>query len=170
MNNTINRVPYLRTSREFPEELHQLSVEVNRSYVDIAAAVNNRTIGLFPTSRPAINGESWFINPQNPTGFNSQRQQGLRQVYPFTATGTIPTGISFNSVNRFTKPSGSFTDGTNYYGAIYASNVAIAGQVTFYIVPSPVLNPTTFNIVIIAGGGAPAIQSGIIILEWISDV
>ena len=52
-SNLINQVAYLRTSREFPEELHQLTVEINKTYVDIANAVNARVIGLFPTNRPA---------------------------------------------------------------------------------------------------------------------
>ncbi len=146
---------YLRTSREFPEDLRQLTVELNKTYLDIANTVNCRTIGLFPTTRPAINGEEWYIN-------NNQKQQGFRQIYPFTAIGNIPHTLNFNSISMFTKSSGSFTDGTNYYGAIYASNVAIAGQISFYITPT--------NIVVLSGAGAPTIQSGIIILEWISKV
>lgn len=154
MNNVINQVPYLRTSRNFPEELHQLTVEVNKSYVDIANAVNNRTISIFPTTRPAVGGESWFI-------LNNQRQQNFRQIYVFTATGNIPHGINFNSVSYFTKCSGSFTDGINWYGAIFTSNTAIVGQVSFYVTPT--------NIVILAGAGAPTISTGLIVLEWISN-
>ena len=53
-------------------------MEVDRSYIDIANAVNVRTISLFPSNRPALNGENWYIR-------NNQRQQALRQVYIFTA-------------------------------------------------------------------------------------
>lgn len=153
--NVINQVPFLRTSRNFPQEAQPLAVEVNKTYVDIANNVNSRIIGLFPTTKPAITGESWFIT-------DNQRQQTLRQVYTFTATGDIPHGINFSNVNRFTRCWGEYTDGTNYYGAIWASSVAIAGQVTFYISPT--------NIVILAGASAPSITSGIIILEWLSQV
>jgi hypothetical protein len=152
--NVSNQTAYLRTSRQFPEDLQKLALEVNKTYVDIANAVNSRTIGTFSANRPAVTGENWFIT--------NQRQQGLRQIYTFTTTGNIPHGLSFTSISQFTKPSGSFTDGTNYYGAIYASNVAIPGQVTFYITPT--------DIVVLAGVGAPAITKGIIILEWISNV
>lgn len=154
MTSVINQVAFLRTSREFPEELHQLSMEVNRSYLDIANAVNNRTISLFPVNRPAINGESWFLS-------GNLRQQGLRQVYQFTTSASIPHGLNLNRISFFTRPFGSFTDGTNYYGCLYASNVAIAGQLTFYIDPT--------NIVFVVGAGSPAIVNGIIVLEWISD-
>lgn len=149
-------MPFLRTSRTFPEDPQSLSVEQNISYVDTANAVNVRTIGIHPMNRPAVNGESWFLS-------NGQKQQALRQVYAFTAASSIPHGINWNSVAQISPRSyGSFTDGTNWYGAIYSSNVAIAGQVSFYVTP--------VNIVVIADGTAPAIVSGIIVLEWLSQV
>jgi hypothetical protein len=152
--NITNQVAFLRTSREYPEDLHQLSQEVSKSYIDIANAVNGRTIGLFPASRSAINGESWFLT--------TQRQQGLRQVYTFTSTGNIPHGLNFSSIERFTRGFGSFTDGTNYYGVIYGSNTAIPNQISFYITPT--------NIVVLSGAGAPTITNGVLVIEWISHV
>lgn len=153
--NVVNQVPYLRTSRNFPQEAQPLSVEVNKSYVDIANAVNNRTISIFSTSRPALNGESWFL-------IANEKQQGFRQVYTFTSTAPIPHGINLLNISQFTKPTGSFTDGTNWYGLFFASNVAIAGQITFYIGPT--------NITFLTGAGAPALISGTIVLEWLSQV
>jgi hypothetical protein len=152
--NNVLQVPFLRTSRNFPLEAQPLAVEVNRSYVDVANAVNVRTIGIFSTNRPALTGETWFV-------IDNQRQQTFRQVYNFTAAGNIAHGISFQNITAFTKPSGSFTDGTNWYGCIFGSNVAIAGQVSFYITPT--------NIVVLSGAGAPAIVSGLIVLEWMSQ-
>lgn len=155
MNNVVNQVAYLRTSREFPEDLTKLTIEINKSYVDIANIVNNRIIGLFPTNKPAITGESWFI-----TG--NQRQQSLRQLYPFTTTTPIPHGLNLNQIDRFTRCFGAFTDGTNWYGLINGSNIAIAGQVSFYVTPT--------NIVFLVGAGAPALTKGQIVLEWLSQV
>ncbi len=155
--NIVNQASYLRTSRNFPEDdMHKLSVEINRSYLDIANAVNSRTISIFPTNRPVVNGESWF--------FNNQRQQAFRQIYPFTAAGNVPHGINFSSVSQFTKCSGSYTTsaGTMWFGAIYSSSVGIAGQVTFYV--------TATNIVIVQDATAPVIGKGTIVLEWISQV
>jgi len=152
-SNVVNQVAYLRTTREFPEDNKQLSVEVNRAYVDIANAVNSRTISVFPTNRPAINGESWFFD-------KNQRQQGFRQIYTFTTTSAIPHGINFSNIGRFVRCWGEYTDGTNWYGLIHASNVAIAGQITFYLTPT--------NITFVTGAGAPALTSGTIVLEWLS--
>src|SRR5271165_3974619 len=136
-NQIINSSNYLRTSREFPEDIHQLSVEVNKTYIDIANVVNNRTIGIFPTSARAQNGEIWYL-PKN-TKFT-----GLRRVYPFTTAGNIPHGLNIDGL-IFTKCSGSYTDGTNWYGAYFASDTIVAAQVTFYITPT--------NIVIQSGAG-----------------
>ncbi len=152
--NVVNSVAYLRTSRDFPEDNHQLRIELNKAYIDTASAVNSRTIGLYPTTRPAITGDEYFIT--------ATKQQSLRQVYTFSAVGSIPHNISPASISQFTKSGGEFTDGTNWYGAIFGSNIAIAGQISFYITPT--------NIVILAGAGAPAIVSGIIIVEWITNI
>lgn len=155
--NVVNQMPYLRTSREFPEEVIQLTVEVNKSYIDTANAINNRTIAIFPTSKPAINGESWFIN-------NNQKQQALRQVYTFTTLAAIDHNITNVVPAQFVRGFGTYTDGTNSYGLIYGSNVAIAGQISFYITPT--------QIIFLAGAGAPAVDPDFvntIVLEWLSQ-
>ncbi|MGB8840820.1 MAG: hypothetical protein WCC64_07090, partial [Aliidongia sp.] len=75
--NIVNQVAFLPLARNFPAEIKQFTVEVNKSYVEIAGAVNSKTIGVFSTVSPAIDGEEWFIS-------GNSRQQGLRQVYTFT--------------------------------------------------------------------------------------
>ncbi len=150
----INKVPFLKKSRIYPKEINSLSEELNITYVDVANAVNDRTIGLFPTNRPAINGEAWFL-----AGIT--KQQALRQVYTFESAGAIPHGINFDSLTHFTKCYGAYTDDTNWYGLIFGSSTAIAGQVSFYI--------DSTNIVILADGAAPSITKGIVIIEWISN-
>ncbi len=80
--NIVNQSPYLRTTRDFPEDSHQLSVELERAYIDIAARVNDRTIGIYTTNRPAVTGSSYYLSGQI-------RQQELRQVYTFTSTASI---------------------------------------------------------------------------------
>jgi hypothetical protein len=156
-SNVVNQVAFLRTSREFPEELHQLTVEINKAYVDTALAVNNRTISLFNINRPAINGESWFI-------MNNQRQQGSRQVYTFgsiVAATNIPHGLTTGPL-FFTRIYGTFTDGTNWYPLPYVDVTAADNQVNI------VVNPT--NIVVTPGAGTPpTISSGMVVLEWISQ-
>lgn len=153
--NVVNQAAFLRTTRDFPEDNHDLTVELDRAYVDTANAVNTRIIGIFPTNRPAITGEQWF--------FNSQKRQTLRQLYSFTSTASIVHGINFKSVYAFSRCFGEYTDGTNWYGIINGTSVSIAGQLVFYLTPS--------NIVFVTGGGTmPVLTKGNIVLEWISNV
>lgn len=155
-SNVVNQTAYLRTAKEFPEDVHQLSFEVNRTYVDIANAVNNRTIGIYPTNRPAVTGNSFFLT--------TNRRQTFRQIYSVTAADIAAGFINHNIRNvipgQFIQCCGSYTDGTNTFGLFFASSVAIAGQTTFYV--------TSTQIILLVGGGAPVLTSGIIILEWIT--
>ena len=153
MTNVINTSPYLRTSREFPEDIPALCQELSKSYIDTSNSVNERIIGLYPTGRPSITGTNWYLQ-------GNRKQQGLRQVYQFTAAGNIPHGISNLIITQIIDCYGAWNDGTDSYGIIFGSNVAIGGQVSAYV--------TSTDIVIIADGAAPAITSGTIVLEWIS--
>jgi PPE-repeat protein len=154
-SNVSNQSSFLRTSRNFPQTAQPLAVEINKSYIDIAQKVNDRIIGIYPTNKSSLNGESWLIT--------NQRQQSFRQIYSFTTTGNIAHGLTWAAVSFISPNSyGTFTDGTNWYGTIYGSNTAIADQVSFYVTPS--------NIVVLAGAGAPSITQGYINLEWVSQV
>lgn len=158
MTTYLQTSPYLQKQRNFPtDNVQALGEELDISYIDIANKVNNKTIGLFALNGAVINGESWYLQGQ------PQRQQGLRQVYLFSGSGNVPHGINMADVSFFSpKTYGSFTDGTNWYGAIFGSNTSISGEVSFYITPT--------NIVILSGAGAPTITSGYIVLEWVSNV
>lgn len=155
--NIVNQVAFLRTSREFPEELHTLSQQTSKSYVDIANSVNSRIIGIFPTNRPAVNGESWFLS--------NQRQQGLRQVYPFTSftgTLTITHNINTQQIFEFSKIYGVFSDTSgNSYPLPYVNTIAVTNQISLQVTPT--------QIVITAGAGSPSISSGFVVLEWLSN-
>lgn len=153
-SNVVNQVPFLRTSREFPEDQKKLIIQLNKSWVDLANGVNTRIIGLFPTNRPAITGESWFLN-------SNQRQQTLREVFTFTSTISITHEIQITDPNQFTRCWGSYTDGTKSYGIIWGTSVAIVGQISFYV--------TATQIVFLVGAGAPSISIGRITLEWLSS-
>jgi hypothetical protein len=153
MSTVVQRTPYLRAQRTFPDEAHALSVELSKSYIDIANNVNARTIGIFPINVAAVTGETFYGNDRKP-------RQTLRQVYVFTNTAPINHGILVSQPGQFTSCYGSYTDGTNDYGLIFGTPVAIAGQISFYVTPT--------QIVFAAGAGAPALTFGRIILQWLS--
>lgn len=153
--NVVNHSPYLRTAREFPEESKDLAFHVNKSYVDIANCVNARTIGLFPTNRSAITGESWFLS-------GNRRQQSLRQVYNITSYAPIAHGIDFRSVSTLTVIRAIGFDGTNYYPIPYINPNIPNGGVGIYVDPT--------NINFLTNAGFPVIVRGFVLLEWLSNV
>lgn len=160
MNNIINQTPYIRTSRNFPNEISQLSLEISRTYVDIANAINQRTISIFPKNLPAITGESWFIE-------NNIPQQGFRQIYTWDDTLlvgtqiTIPHSINFGSVFYFVRVWGIFIDGGGVWQTLpYVDVVAITNQIKVSV--------SSTNIIITKGATAPASSNGLVILEWIT--
>jgi hypothetical protein len=161
MNDVLSQVSFLRTSRNFPPEAKQLSIEVDRSYIDIARNVNNRVIGFFTINRSTVTGENWFIT-------QARRQQGLRQVYRFqdsdftAGVATISHGIQFRSLTNFIRIWGTFFDGTNWQTLPYVDVVNVTNQINVKV------NST--DIVITKGAGAPpAVQNGLIVVEWLAN-
>lgn len=151
----IYRSPFLRVQRLFPTDIKNLALEVDRTYTDIASAVNNRTIGIYPLNGNIITGNNFF--------FTSQRQESLRQVFTFTTTAPIAHNITNIIPGQFAQCWGQWTDGTNSYGLIFGSSVAIPGQLSFYC--------TATQIVFISGAGAPIISPTVpsyVVLEWLS--
>lgn len=163
MNNIVNKVPYLRTSRQFPEDLRQLCIEMNKSYVDIANAVNNRTISIFPTTNPSVTGESWYLN-------QNQKQQTLRKIYPFGAIAPgaeldIPTGLSLNQIG-FTRIYGSVvTNVPDYRPLPYIDAATLTTSMTILVGPVAGI----LQIRVVLGSTAAAVTSGIAVLEFLSN-
>lgn len=149
--------PFMRLQRNFPSDnMQALTVEIDRFHTDAAIKINSREIGVYGLNTQIVTGQQWFLSGQ------PNKQQTLRKLYQFTGAGNIPHGINFATITLVSPLSyGTFTDGTNWYGALYASSTAIAGQVSFYLTPT--------NIVVLSGAGAPAISNGYINLEWLSQ-
>ena len=155
MTTNLQTTPYLPRQRNFPRDNSQvLGIELDKSYIEIASRVNERTIGIYAVNFPIVTGNQWFLIGQ------PQRQQTIRQAYVFTSTVPINHGINVTDPSQFVLCSGSYTNGTNSFGLPFATSVAIAGQITFYL--------TATQIIFVVGAGAPALTSGKIILEWIS--
>lgn len=159
MSNFVNNTPYLRSSREFPENIKDLAFQSNKAYLEVANAINQRTIGIYSVNKPSINGKEYF--------FTSQKQQGLMKMYSFTNTLNIDLGFKLNSLSKIIHMYGTYTDGTSYFGLISASNIAIAGQISFFVTVNGA--STTSDIIqFVIGAGAPILTNGTIIIEWAS--
>jgi hypothetical protein len=157
MSSIANPGNYLRTSRNFPTEAQPLSVELSRAYVDIANQVNDRISGIFGTTL-LITGESWFISGE------TNKQQTLREVFLFSDANLVIThGINLAGVVYFTRIYGTFFDGTNWWPLPYVDVASATNQINVSV------NGT--QITVTKGAGSPpAIVSGLIVLEWLSQV
>lgn len=156
-SNSINNVPYLRATRNFPSDIPGLVREVNKAYLDTATAMNLRTVGIFPSNTSAVTGESWYISPADTTS----KQQTLRQVYTFTVSGNIAHGLNTSQLSNFTKIYGTIYNGTNWYPLPYVDVADVTNQINVYVSPT--------NIVITSGAGSPpSIVSGLVVLEWMA--
>lgn len=150
---TFNQTPYLRTSWDFPEDAKQLSIELDRSFIDVANSINDRTIGIYASNKPVVNGETWFYD-------QNKKYQALRKIYSATSFANIPHNINTNNLVIFTKISGGFISGTTFYPLPYVHPTA-ANQVGIQVSSS--------NIVFNVGGSAPSPSKVLIILEWLSQ-
>jgi len=166
-NNIVNQQPYIRTTWDLPDNsINELVSQLDRDYIEIANAINYRTIGIFPANRPAIGGESWF--------FTSKRQQNLRQIYQFNGPIAaypfdIPHNLDLYTIDYFTKCQGSIqTTSLNWIGAIYGSGNPLAGQITFVVLTNSAPGVLDGNIRLLNAAPTPVVKKGVIILDWVS--
>lgn len=156
---TVQQSPFLRQQRNFPSDNTQaLTVELDRSYIDIATKMNARTIGTFAIGNQIVTGEGWFLSGSN------QRQQTLRQLYIGSGAGSFPHGISFSTLTAFTRMYGTVNDSVTgfWYPMPYADSTATVNNISLYV--------TQTNIVISTGAGsAITLGTWYVVLEWLSQ-
>jgi hypothetical protein len=163
MNNNLLQVPFLISSRDFPEDPKRLTAVLGRSYLDIANAVNNRTISVFPTSKPAQTGETWMLDQNN-------RFQTLRQVYSFGAIAAganldIPHGLT--NLTQFTRIWGTVvTTAVDYRPLPYIDPASLTTGMTILV--GTVLGVPVIRIAL--GATAVPVTRGLAILEYLTDV
>lgn len=153
-SNIINTMPYLRNQRRFPQEIPDLVLEIDKSYVDTANAVNARTIGIYPTINDAITGNAWYIE--------GKKYQTLRKIFSITSTANVPHGINTSQILGFAAMHGTYTDDTNWYGFLTTTTTGITDQIGFYL--------SSTDIVFTTAGAPHTLTQGYIVLEWISLV
>jgi hypothetical protein len=151
--------PYLPNSRDFPVQSPTLlEPELVKSYIDIAQAVNVRTIGIFERLQ-IVTGERWFsADPTNAL----RKRQTFRQVFTFgaiAAGGSLAITHGITGIVAFTKIVGTcVTDAPDYRPIPYAS-VAANANIDIRV--------TSTQIIISVGAGSPNLVSGIVILEYL---
>lgn len=157
-----SQAPFLPTSQVFPEEESQLLIVHTDVYASSAQAINIRQIGTYDKLEQ-INGQ-FFFNDTTP----SKKRLAYRQTYSFGATAAGATTLVAHNISGVN----SIVTFTHIYGTCitavidnrpipYASVTAIGEQIEVLI--------DATNINISNGAAAPAITSGIIVLEYLKD-
>jgi hypothetical protein len=162
-SNVVNQTPYLRTSVRFPEESKEMIRELSKTYIDIAGAVNARTIGIFPSNNPAITGNVWY--------FSGLKYQTLRKIFPFgaIAPGTalnIPLG--FDNFQTIVNIYGTIQTQTTYRPLPYIDPSSLSNGMAILVQP---IGPNAIlNVTVKLGSTAPAVVSGFAVIEFLSAV
>lgn len=156
---TTSKGPYLPSSQVFPDDESQRLIVHTDLYTQVAEAVNQREISSYQTFEE-VNGQTFF----NSTTARDTRP-AFRKVF---SIGAIAAGATLNTAHSLT----NITSFTRIYGTVitaapdhrpipYVSITALNQQIE--------INVTTTNIVIINGGAAPNITSGIVVLEFLKS-
>lgn len=156
MTTPVNQAPFLQNVRKFPQDLDGLQSEASKSYIDIANAVNLRSIAIFESSA-VTTGEKWFksISDANP----QVKSQSLRKVFPITDS-TLTQTHSLGTITRITRIYGAAQNSTNYFPLPYVDVTNVNNQIAIIL--------STTQLVVTKGAGAPpAITTGYVVVEWI---
>jgi hypothetical protein len=145
---------YISLFETFPEDEAELRLRLSSLYTTIAAAVNVREIGFYQNAIQTPTGQLF----SNATGSGQRDVQ--RKVFYFGATTTgatttIAHGLS--SITSCTKIMGTACTATDFRPIPYSSVTAATAGIEMKV--------DATNVYIINGATAPAITSGIAIVE-----
>lgn len=155
-----NRSPFLIESRNFPNDEVRLQVTLNKMYIEIAQAVNKRTIGTYSTAQ-ITTGNVYF-----PEGNTTETEESFRTIYTLASiasgVNTIPLGFTLTPTTQFVM----------MYGT--ANNPGVrSGPIPYVNLTTPTdgielrVNWTTSNIEIVTTTSNWVAYSAIIVLEYI---
>ncbi len=154
-----NRQSFLITSRFFPPDLTLLTPVLNKSYIETAQAMNDRTIGVHEPVE-VVTGEKW-LESANPI----TQRQSFRKVFDFLtiATGaTLTINHEIVGLDQFTKTTGEcVTDFPDFRSIPYSSATLLTNNIE--------TRRTNTQIIIINGATSPNILRGIVVLEYFID-
>ncbi len=151
---------FLPTTQYFPEDAQRFREILTFVYSDIARRLNDKEIALYDLVE-LVTGEQWFT-----TGDPQIKRGGFRQVYEVTAiapgaTLLIPHNISgVNTTTTFTHIYGTaFTSFPDNRPIPFSSATVVTDQIEIEVRAN--------NIRIVNGATAPAIVSGVVVLEYL---
>lgn len=155
--------PFIATSTYFPDDYNSFREKFLELYRDLANTVNTRDVGVFDLDE-FLTGQNWFTsgNPQI-------KRKTFRKCFVIGAiaaggTLTFAHGITQYSPLTFTHGWGEVITNAatfNKRPVPYASATLVTDQIQ--------LDYDDTNVRIINGATAPAISSGLIVLEYLKN-
>lgn len=151
------KISYLPSTEYFPEDDDELLVKLATVYSNIAKAANIKEIGLYDVVEQ-INGQLFF-DPANA----QRKRTAFRKVFPIGAIApgavlTFAHGIA--RVVLFTRIYGTcITNVVDYRPIPYVNEALVTNQVS--------VRASATNVFVANGATAPAITSGIVVLEYL---
>jgi hypothetical protein len=150
--------PYLITSIQFDEDFEILNRQLTDMYFDIAVRLNDREIARYDFNE-TLTGQKWTDS----NNFQFPKET-YRKIFEFGAiasgaTLNIPHGI--NTIAQFTNMYGTFITAADDRPLPYVDEATVTNQVS--------LKRVGANLVIINGATAPAISSGIVVIEYLKN-
>ncbi len=156
-----SQTAYLNTAEVFPQDQSQFLIKMTDTYTKTAYAVNVRQIGLYQEATAQLTGQQ-FSTFQDST----KNKFTYRKIFYFNA---IAPGATLNIPHGIT----GLVQLTNLYGT------CITNAVDYRPIPFADVGAVTNNIAIRATGGAlgnviiqngataPAITSGLVVIEYL---
>lgn len=149
-----NQTPFLPSQLDFPvDQPKQLGIVLDKAYLDTAARINERTIGIYSTVSPIIIGDAYYLS-----GGVQGKQIAQRKVFSVSTTAAaLALGFSYKQVVRLY---GTWTDGTgSWYGFIAGTPAVIPSQI--------VISLTANQLIFTVSGVAPVLTSGLVVVEYV---
>jgi hypothetical protein len=144
---------FLPANTTYSEDQSQRLLQHTKFAADTARYMNLKEVAIYDLTEIQT-AQQWF-NPGN----NQVKRFGFRRVFSFNdASLTFNHGIT--GITLCTYIGGAFTDGTKFYPLPYVST-AIANQVQIQV--------TSTQVLITKGGTAPAITTGVVVLEYLKQ-
>jgi hypothetical protein len=151
MTSNLTPPDFISQNTTYSQDESQRLLQHTKFAADSARYINTREIALYDLVELQT-GQQWF-NPAN----TLIKRYGFRKTFSISdAALTFAHGIT--GITLCTYIGGAFTDGTNFYPLPYVSTT-LANQIQVVVSPT--------QVVITKGAGAPAITSGVLVLEYL---
>lgn len=150
--------PYLPTTLRFEKDTDKLNEQLIRMYSAIAYRLNNREISIYDFQE-RLTGQKWTDSA------NLQLQkETFRKVFEFgaiAAATTLNVAHGITGIVSFTYMGGSFVTAADDRPLPYVDETTVTDQVS--------VKRVGVNMVIINGPTAPAIISGVLLIEYLKN-